>query len=142
MPCNAETIRLATIAEAAPDPEAIDLPGLLNRCMGDRSLARQLLQMFQQRAPAALEQIEAHLAGGESARGAALAHGLKGEAGNMGAIALHRAASALELLLRSKACSDSAGAIASVRTATHDVLRALPAVQASLVREDQATSSI
>jgi HPt (histidine-containing phosphotransfer) domain-containing protein len=109
--------------------------------MGDSSLACQLLQMFQQRAPAALQQLEAHLAQGDAARAAALAHGLKGEAGNMGARDLHRAASALELLLRSKACSDAASAIASARNAVNEFLRALPTAYACLIGEEQAASS-
>jgi two-component system sensor histidine kinase/response regulator len=122
--------------------EVIDVTGLLQRCMGDFSLASQLLQMFQSRGPNKVARLAAHLAAGEFGPAAACAHSLKGEAGSVGAQELHEAASRLEKRLKTGVADDIDVQVESLQTALGDLLAALPAALGYLAGEQQTAVSI
>ncbi|CAK0781784.1 two-component system, sensor histidine kinase and response regulator [Gammaproteobacteria bacterium] len=78
-----------------------ELPGFdLNRGLallgGNRQLWRNLAQRFSEDFAQAQEEISAHFAKGENEAGCRLVHRLRGVAGNLGAMDLYEAASALE----------------------------------------------
>lgn len=102
-----------------PDAAAVavlDTDSLLDRCMGDAPVARELLTVFSQRLPKTIAEIESRLRDSvESPDLARLVHNLKGNAGNMSAGRLYLVASALEEAL----CQQS----------KEDVIRQLPALR-------------
>lgn len=85
-----------TVNEAPPAPprddRVVDLVRLSRNTLGDRSLEREVLQLFVRQATLLLAQI----ATAEPARAEALAHTLKGSAQGVGAVRVTAAAEALE----------------------------------------------
>jgi signal transduction histidine kinase/CheY-like chemotaxis protein/HPt (histidine-containing phosphotransfer) domain-containing protein len=94
---------VASATAPAPEPggsparlDVFDLPALLDRVFGDRSLAREVVSIFVGETPAQLEEICGALGSGDLELAARGAHTLKGAAANVGAEALREAALALE----------------------------------------------
>jgi two-component system, sensor histidine kinase and response regulator len=114
---------------AIGDREHIDLRTLVERCMGDASLAGRLLERFRDRLPGAVAEIERCLDEANWTEASKRAHSLKGEAGSLAAHELHRAAAALEKHLKSDPTTNDreterlAGAL---RVAADETLGALP----------------
>ncbi|HMK78595.1 MAG TPA: Hpt domain-containing protein [Xanthobacteraceae bacterium] len=77
----------------APDDRPIDLVHLARTTLGDRSLEREVLQLFDRQSTLLLERMRAAAPGGVST----LAHTLKGSARGIGAWRVARAAEAVEL---------------------------------------------
>jgi hypothetical protein len=77
----------------APETAAIDRGHLAHMTFGDRSLERELLELFDRQAVMLLERMRA----GGAAPIAPLAHTLKGSAAGVGAGRVTRAADAVEL---------------------------------------------
>ena len=75
----------------------ISIPSLLERCMGNASVARLMLTAFEQQVAADLVTLERHLANDDAEQFARCAHGLKGAAGTVAASALHDLITTLEL---------------------------------------------
>ena len=91
-------------AEALPETlPGIDLPAVMTRLGGNVALLRRLAWEFDD----CFGEVDHALAGliksGGGEEAAALVHGVKGAAGNIGAITLHRAAVELESLLKGRA---------------------------------------
>jgi len=76
----------------APDERPIDLVHLARMTLGERSLEREVLQLFDRQATLLI----ARMRGAAPANVAALAHTLKGSARGIGAWRVARAAEALE----------------------------------------------
>lgn len=76
-----------------PDDQPIDFPHLFRMTLGDHSLQREVLQLFDRQA----EMLIARMAAAESATVAALAHTLKGSARGIGAWNVASAAEAVEV---------------------------------------------
>ncbi len=89
--------RILTLPATVP---GIDLTQALERLVGDRALLIKLATLFQRNHAHKVDTIKTLLDHGEFKAAARLIHGLKGVAGNMGAIALHRAATELEHRLK------------------------------------------
>jgi HPt (histidine-containing phosphotransfer) domain-containing protein len=92
------TMRLETLAvidapSLAPDDRPIDLVHLARTTMGDRSLEREVLQLFDRQSTLLIARMRAAAPGGL----ANLAHTMKGSARGIGAWRVARAAEALEL---------------------------------------------
>jgi HPt (histidine-containing phosphotransfer) domain-containing protein len=92
------TMRLETLAvidapSLAPDDRPIDLVHLARTTMGDRSLEREVLQLFDRQSTLLIARMRAAAPGGL----AYLAHTMKGSARGIGAWRVARAAEALEL---------------------------------------------
>ena len=77
----------------APDDRPIDLVHLARTTLGDRSLEREVLQLFDRQSTLLLERMRAALPGSLGM----LAHTLKGSARGIGAWRVARAAEAVEL---------------------------------------------
>ncbi|MEX2139376.1 MAG: Hpt domain-containing protein [Pirellulales bacterium] len=77
-----------------------DLDALVDRCMGDASLAAKLLGRFGERLLTSVAEIETSLAAGDRSEVLKQAHTLKGEAGSLSAVRLQQAAAELETRLR------------------------------------------
>ncbi len=104
--------QLATkgIEQAALAPTAaIDRGQLSRMTFGDRSLEREVLQLFDRQA----ELLLARMRGADAAAVATLAHTLKGSAASIGASGVELAAAALE-----RAAGTAEGAVAVGRLAT------------------------
>ena len=78
----------------------IDYPSLLRRCMGKRELAGRLVRVFLDESARDLKELEAALHEQDAARLTAIAHRLKGAAGNVSAEAVRETAAQLEELGR------------------------------------------
>jgi len=101
----------------APDDRPIDLVHLARTTMGDRSLEREVLQLFDRQAILLIARMRAAAPGGL----VMLAHTLKGSARGIGAWRVARAAEALEV-----ACASSeAGAALERLAAAADEARAV-----------------
>lgn len=81
---------------AAPAARWINIQQLVGRCMGNLELADRLIWRFCERLSSTVGEIEAAAAEADLAKLHAVAHRLKGEAGNMGAESLSRLAGRTE----------------------------------------------
>ena len=112
-----DTVRTIDSAEApslAPDDRPIDLVHLARMTLGDRSLEREVLQLFDRQATLLIARMRAAAPGGV----ATLAHTLTGSARGIGAWRVARAAEALELA--GSADADLAGALDRLAAATDE----------------------
>lgn len=101
---------------AAPQSEALDRNHLARMTFGDRSLEREVLQLFDRQAELLIGRMRASA----PAAIATLAHTLKGSAVGIGAGRVARAAAAAELVA-SSASSDCSGAINQLAQAVDEV---------------------
>ena len=88
-----ETLAVIDAPSLAPDDRPIDLVHLARTTMGDRSLEREVLQLFDRQSTLLIARMRAAAPGGV----AYLAHTMKGSARGIGAWRVARAAEALEL---------------------------------------------
>jgi two-component system, sensor histidine kinase and response regulator len=84
----------------SPTEPAFDMGSVLARVEGDRSLLKELAQIFRTEIPGALAEIRHCVATGNSAGLERAAHGFRGACGNFGAGGAVRAAHVLELMGR------------------------------------------
>lgn len=108
-----------------PTDQAIDLDHLARMTLGDRSLEREVLQLFERQ----VEILMARLTATDPAVAAGAVHTIKGSAHGIGARGVAQAAAAVELAVRNgadrQAATDAlAVAIARARTAIAGLLRA------------------
>jgi HPt (histidine-containing phosphotransfer) domain-containing protein len=108
------TIDSAEAPSPAPDDRPIDLVHLARMTLGDRSLEREVLQLFDRQATLLIARMRAAAPGSV----ATLAHTLKGSARGIGAWRIARAAEALELA--GSADADLAGALDRLAAATDE----------------------
>jgi HPt (histidine-containing phosphotransfer) domain-containing protein len=97
----------------APGDRPIDLVHLARNTMGDRSLEREVLQLFDRQSALLIARMRAAAPGGI----AMLAHTLKGSARGIGAWRVARAAEALEAACGSSDCD---GALDHLAAATEE----------------------
>jgi len=89
----------------AGDDQAIDFAHLFRMTLGDHSLEREVLALFDRQA----EMLIGRMAGSEPAEVAALAHTLKGSARGIGAFGVATAAESVEAAVRAR--DDVEGAV-------------------------------
>jgi len=87
---------IAAAASAEPSTVVFDMDGLLARAGGDRKLMAEIVRLFLEDYPARLAAIRAAIDAHDANALRVAAHGLKGAAGNLGAMAVYEATSALE----------------------------------------------
>jgi HPt (histidine-containing phosphotransfer) domain-containing protein len=90
---SAALTKQAPAASIAASETPIDLVHLQHMTLGDRSLQREVLQLFERQA----EMLIARMRDGDSAMVTACAHTLKGSASGIGAFGVARAAEVVEL---------------------------------------------
>jgi HPt (histidine-containing phosphotransfer) domain-containing protein len=106
-------VALATVADPLPpQAAAIDMQHLARMTLGEQSLQREVLALFDRQADALLPRIR----GGTPALAASLAHTLKGSAASIGAFKVARAAESVEQI-QGRADRDAAMAVAIERLA-------------------------
>jgi HPt (histidine-containing phosphotransfer) domain-containing protein len=92
---------LAPAAEVRRTPrQALDLPQILERCLGSRQLVERVLQTFAERFAEDLELIRVEIEAGSAERTAKVAHRLKGAAANAAAEELAGLAGEIEAAAR------------------------------------------
>ncbi len=89
------------IPASAPSNMVFNEPDFLERVMGDRDLARELMAAFLSDLPVLVAQLGAAVHSGDGKEVRKMAHRLKGSAGNMGGEALSSFAAELEAAARS-----------------------------------------
>lgn len=77
--------------------QVIDLPQLLERCMGDLVFAERCFVRFHQRLKADVEQLQESVDAGDTFEAARIAHLIKGSAATIAATSLAEMANAVEL---------------------------------------------
>jgi HPt (histidine-containing phosphotransfer) domain-containing protein len=87
---------IAASVSAEPPTVVFDMDGLLARVGGDRKLMADIVRLFLEDYPARLAKIRAAIDANDASALRIAAHGLKGAAGNLGAVAVYEATSALE----------------------------------------------
>jgi HPt (histidine-containing phosphotransfer) domain-containing protein len=83
-----------TASPVADSP--VDVPALLNRCMGNAELVAKVLERFESQARITLEKLQSSVAEADCDSFARLAHTLKGSAANLSAEGVREAAWQLE----------------------------------------------
>ncbi len=122
-----------SIEQGPGRPESvIDEDHLGRMTLGDRSLEREVLEIFARQTTLSLSR----LAGAEPARAAAVAHTLKGSARGVGAWRVARAAERLEQVASEKGDDEALqGAIAQLEAASIEVREAIGARLADPLQE-------
>jgi HPt (histidine-containing phosphotransfer) domain-containing protein len=87
---------MAAAVSAEPSTVVFDMNGLLARVGGDRTLMADIVRLFLEDHPSRLATIRAAIDANDANTLRVAAHGLKGAAGNLGAMAVYEATSALE----------------------------------------------
>lgn len=116
------------------DPLAVfDPPSLLDRCMGDTTVALTLLTMFEERLHGSVAEIcDLFEQGVPLVKIARAAHSLKGSAGDLSALRLHQAAARLEEALRKDQRSEASVWVLRVKQEAQSFLELLPYVRSTL----------
>ncbi len=108
----------STSADSRSSVEQIlDLPQLLDRCMGQLAFADMCLTRFQQQLQADVEQLQQFGNAGNTVEVARLAHLIRGSACTIAATALASRAAALESAARRAPTDDT-----QLSSATHDLM--------------------
>jgi Amt family ammonium transporter len=82
---------------AAIEADVFQIDELLHRCQGDHDFAGRVLDKFRKRLPQEVGELRQAFAARDVERVRSVAHQLKGCAGNVGAVAVHRDAAAIEV---------------------------------------------
>jgi HPt (histidine-containing phosphotransfer) domain-containing protein len=124
MPMQMEALRAVEAPSLAPDERPIDLVHLARTTLGDRSLEREVLQLFDRQSSLLVARMRAATPAGMGH----LAHTMKGSARGIGAGRVARAAEALELAGNADqvagALEELAAACDEARALIADLLRA------------------
>jgi Amt family ammonium transporter len=110
----------------SPAP-AIDVPSLLDRCMGNLTFLEKMLTKFQEQSAATLTQLTTSLASRDPESTARAAHALKGAAANLSAPRVTEIAAQLEHLARAAQLDSADTALAALKSEMHRCLADIPA---------------
>ena len=115
----------------------VDQTGGLNRVAGNRKLYRDLLFQFAEKHARAAEEIREHLDLGEIREAQALAHAVKGMAGNLGAVDVQRAAGDLESAVQEGRTESPDQRVDALRTSLDLIVAEINACRKADEREGQ-----
>jgi HPt (histidine-containing phosphotransfer) domain-containing protein len=122
--------RTADTAGEAPAEEVIfDRGGFLKRIMGDKSLARKMMNGFLADMPVQIEKLKAAIDAGDSRLAGRQGHRIKGAAGNLGGMALRGVAFSMER-------AGKAGDLEALRTLLPDLQRRFAELKDALENGD------
>jgi signal transduction histidine kinase/DNA-binding response OmpR family regulator len=108
---------------AVMEMPSVDLPSLLNRCMGRKDLVNRLLQKFSDQAQADMTELSEALARNDLDQLRLVSHRIKGAAANISAEALRDCASRLERLSRQKTLEPAAETLSELQGRFEAVLQ-------------------
>jgi CheY-like chemotaxis protein len=114
----------AQIAAAAP----LDVPSLLDRCMGNIDFLKRLLDKFRSRVGEDIERLSQAVEAQNTQETARLAHSLKGSAANVSAITLTRLALELEQLSVAGDLTPAGACLAKIRREVDRCVNYVPVV--------------
>ena len=113
----------------SPSAEGIcEVGTLMTRCMGDATLAANLLRRFDARLVQVVSDIEWAVTKSNWPEAARKAHSLKGEAGSLATTRLQQAATRFEQCLRSGRTSDVSEHVAALKNSAEQLRQKLPAI--------------
>ena len=113
---DAPAAAAAGATEAGPtESEPVNLPALLERCMGDRALAARLLASLAQRGGEEIERVARAVAQRDGDAAARMLHAFKGGCAYLSAVSLVRCAAAVEETLPGDSAAATERALASLR---------------------------
>jgi len=105
--------------KTSPEPpapaRAIELPELLQRCMGNKDCAASVLEKFLEQLPESARRLADAIASGEAAEAARLAHTLRGAAANLAAPGLRDAVTEIERRCRNGDVNDASSDLSRFR---------------------------
>jgi signal transduction histidine kinase/CheY-like chemotaxis protein len=108
----------AAAPQAGCDADAsapIDMQSLERRCLGNRNLASKAMDMFSASIGGFLQELGQQIESGDARSAAAMAHKIKGAAGNVSALAVQQLAQELEKLSKSNALDQAQSAMEKLR---------------------------
>ncbi len=101
------TVTSNTTLTPLTSAQVLDLPQLLERCLGDLAFAERCLVKFQQRLQADVEQLQESVNAGDTFEVARIAHLIKGSAATVAAMPLAETANAVEAAARQEVSCDA-----------------------------------
>ncbi len=114
------------------DPPSIVLHELVDRCVGDASIAGLMLDAFERQASRDLAEITRLLEGGDALAASRAAHALKGAAGAVAATAIRDHAAAIELHARERSLDNASRQLDALRLEINRCLASLPQIRLTL----------
>jgi HPt (histidine-containing phosphotransfer) domain-containing protein len=106
----------APAVEATPSQEnPIDIESLRRRCLGNRRLAAKAMEMFGSSIGSLVDELANHLEANDASAAAAVAHKIRGAAGNVSAEPVRRIAGAMEDLAKHDSIAQAQAAVAGLR---------------------------
>jgi HPt (histidine-containing phosphotransfer) domain-containing protein len=119
------TISTAQLSSRVPS-QVLDMPQLLDRCLGSLDLAERCLVRFEQKLRAELECLQDAVDRDDRTELAQLAHRVKGSAATIAAGGLAQAAAALEAYGRGLNSEEPSGLMADFRSEVERFLDVVP----------------
>jgi signal transduction histidine kinase/CheY-like chemotaxis protein/HPt (histidine-containing phosphotransfer) domain-containing protein len=102
--------------EATPSQDKpIDIESLRRRCLGNRRLAAKAMEMFGSSIGSLVDELANHLQANDASAAAAVAHKIRGAAGNVSAESVRRIAGAMEELAKQDSIAQAQAAVAGLR---------------------------
>ena len=111
---------------------SIDLPSLLDRCVGSIEVASKVLAQFEKQLDSNVRGIEQSVAAGEAAETAKLAHALKGTSANLSAPGISTVAAELEQMGRNADLAGAEAALTRLKSEARQCLDELPSLLSQL----------
>jgi HPt (histidine-containing phosphotransfer) domain-containing protein len=116
-----------TMLDLSPEiTRVLDLTHTLENLGGDPELLREIMDFFVEMVPQQIDDLAAAVAAGDLTTVGLQAHGMKGGAGNVGAVHMAATARELELLAKSGTLAGAAEMVARLRDNFRDVIDVLP----------------
>jgi HPt (histidine-containing phosphotransfer) domain-containing protein len=104
----------------------LDLPRTLENLGGDAELLREIMDFFVELVPQQIEDLSAAVQAGEVATVGLQAHGMKGGAGNVGAVRVAATARELEMLAKEGSLTGATGLVQQLRDDFRELAEVLP----------------
>jgi len=101
------TVASITISTPVPSSQVLNLPELLDRCIGDFAFAERCLVKFQQQLKADVERLQEAVNAGDTVEAARISHLIKGSAATVAATTLAERANAVEAAARQEVSCDA-----------------------------------
>jgi len=129
-----DALRIST--KAVESLLSIDVPQLLSRCLGNRDLARRLIERFQISTSELEIKIEKALSELQLEEASLLAHRLKGEAANLGANLIRENSASIEDACRELQLPIAVGALADLKQNNKLLQEQLPVLIQNVATSD------
>jgi Amt family ammonium transporter len=123
-------VKPSTDAKSAGADASLDVNSLLSRCSGDQNFAATLLERFRARLPEDIDKIRESVLAADAVTMGKLSHALRGAAGNLGAVGVHRASEKLEAAAKANSATSINEWVAALETEVGTLLGRIDTVLA------------